>query len=158
MRVRAPEAFTLIIVWPIIAHPPIPPKAPESTFATPWPHASRVLREWVSVMSSTSLAVMSDSSRPTTAMARANGPMIPSVSRVNGTSGMKSSGRLCGSSPWSPTFGTLHPNTTTAAVSSTIATSGAGTTFVIRGIRNRIASPTATSGYTSHGTSNSWGS
>ena len=27
-RVRAPEAFTLIIVWPIMAQPPIPPKKP----------------------------------------------------------------------------------------------------------------------------------
>ena len=43
IRVRAPDAFTLIIVWPIIAQPPMPPKRPESTFATPWPQASRVL-------------------------------------------------------------------------------------------------------------------
>ncbi len=76
MRVRAPEAFTLIIVWPIIAQPPMPPNAPERMFAAPWPNASRVLREWVSVMSSTSFAVMSDSRRPTTAIAAANGAMI----------------------------------------------------------------------------------
>ena len=58
MRVRAPEAFTLIIVWPIIAQPPMPPKKPVTMLATPWPQASRVLCEWVSVTSSTSLAVM----------------------------------------------------------------------------------------------------
>ena len=71
MRVRAPEALTLIIVWPIIAHPPMPPKRPDRMFAPPCPNASRVLRECVSVMSSTSFAVMSDSSRPTTATASA---------------------------------------------------------------------------------------
>ena len=37
MRVRAPDAFTLIIVWPIIAQPPIPPKKPESMLEMPWP-------------------------------------------------------------------------------------------------------------------------
>ena len=36
-RVRAPEAFTLIIVWPIIAQPPMPPKKPVTMLATPWP-------------------------------------------------------------------------------------------------------------------------
>ncbi len=71
IRVRAPEAFTLIIVWPIIAQPPMPPKKPVITLAAPWPQASRVLSEWVSVMSSTSLAVISDSIRPTSAMPRA---------------------------------------------------------------------------------------
>ena len=68
---RAPETFTLIIVWPIIAQPPMPPKNPVMMLAPPWPHASRVLSEWVSVMSSTSLAVSSDSRRPTSAIARA---------------------------------------------------------------------------------------
>lgn len=35
VRVRAPEASTPIIVWPTTAHPPMPPKIPESMFATP---------------------------------------------------------------------------------------------------------------------------
>ena len=70
-RVRAPEAFTLIMVWPIMAQPPMPPKKPVMMFAAPWPQDSRVLLERVSVMSSTSLAVISDSSRPTKAMASA---------------------------------------------------------------------------------------
>ena len=43
IRVRAPEAFTLIMVWPIMAQPPMPPKTPERMFAAPWPKASRVL-------------------------------------------------------------------------------------------------------------------
>ena len=43
IRVRAPEALTLIMVWPIIAQPPMPPKKPVTMFATPCPQASRVL-------------------------------------------------------------------------------------------------------------------
>jgi hypothetical protein len=58
----------LIIVWPIIAQPPMPPKKPVTMLATPWPQDSRVLLEWVSVMSSTSFAVISDSISPTRAM------------------------------------------------------------------------------------------
>ncbi len=68
---RAPDTFTLIMVWPIIAQPPMPPKKPVTMLAMPWPIDSRVLSERVSVMSSTSLAVISDSIRPTSAMARA---------------------------------------------------------------------------------------
>ena len=52
-RPRPPD-FTLMSDWPIIAHPPMPPKNPVTTLATPWPQPSRVLSEWVSVMSSRS--------------------------------------------------------------------------------------------------------
>ncbi len=68
---RAPDTFTLIMVWPIIAQPPMPPKRPVTMLAMPWPIDSRVLSERVSVMSSTSLAVISDSIRPTSAIASA---------------------------------------------------------------------------------------
>ncbi len=71
IRVRAPLTLTLIIVWPIIAQPPMPPKNPVTMLATPCPAASRDLFEWVSVMSSTSLAVINDSSSPTRAIASA---------------------------------------------------------------------------------------
>ena len=83
---------------------------------------------------------------PTSAMAREKGAMICSVSSVSGTSGMNSSGSDSGSSPWSETFGIDHPAASTAAVSSTIATSGAGTTAVTRGSSTMIAMPTATRG------------
>jgi hypothetical protein len=146
MRVRAPEAFTLIMVWPIIAHPPMPPKSPEMMFDTPWPMDSRVLCEWVSVISSTSFAVINDSRRPTSAMAMAKGAMVVNVSHVRGTLGSRSSGRLVGSSPSSPTVGTVNPVTTTAAVMRTIATSGAGTIFVNRGMTTMMMIPTATNG------------
>src|SRR5699024_3746441 len=54
IRVRSWEAFTLIMVWPTIAQPPMPPKNPVMMFAAPWAQDSRVLLERVSVMSSTS--------------------------------------------------------------------------------------------------------
>ena len=34
-RVRAPDTFTLIIVWPIMAQPPMPPKKPLTMLAMP---------------------------------------------------------------------------------------------------------------------------
>ena len=149
---RAPDCLTLIIVWPIIAQPPMPPKNDVTMFAEPCPHASRVLSLRTSVMSSTSFAVMSDSMSPTSAIANAYGAIVVSVSSESGTSGMNSDGSESGSSPWSPTFGTASPAAITTTVSTTIATSGAGTTEVHRGRKTRIASPAATSGYTSHGT------
>jgi len=57
----------LIIVWPIIAQPAMPPKKPVTTLAMPCPRASRSLSEVVSVTSSTSRAVIRDSSSPTAA-------------------------------------------------------------------------------------------
>ena len=143
IRVRAPETFTLIMVCPIIAQPPIPPKNPVMMLAAPWPQASRVFWEWVSVMSSTSLAVSSDSSSPTSAIARAYGAMICRVSSVHGTSGRSSEGRLSGSAPSSPTSGTWTAATRTNAVRATIATSGDGTARVILGRPTMMAMPMA---------------
>jgi hypothetical protein len=40
-RVRAP-LFTLIMVWPIMAQPPMPPKKPVTMLAMPWPIDSPV--------------------------------------------------------------------------------------------------------------------
>ena len=145
-RVRAPLALTLIIVCPIIAQPPMPPKKPVTMFATPWPQDSRVLFERVSVMSSTNFAVISDSIRPTNAIARAKGAMMRSVSKVNGTAGIPRIGKPPGSSPWSPTVGTFHPNETAAMVRSTTATRGAGTAVVNRGRTSMITMPTTTIG------------
>lgn len=70
----------------------MPPKKPVTTLTTPWPQLSRILSEWVSVTSSTSLAVMRDSISPTRAMAIAYGAMIRKVSRESGTFATKSSG------------------------------------------------------------------
>ena len=146
IRVRAPEAFTLIMVCPIIAQPPIPPNSPASTFAPPCPNDSRVLSERVSVTSSTSLAVSSDSSSPTSAIARAYGKITCSVSQVYGTSGMRNAGSELGSSPLSPTVGTWAFTTTATRVTTMIPTSGAGTAVVRRGKRKMTASPSAVRG------------
>ena len=146
IRVRAPEALTLIMVWPIIAQPPMPPKKPVTMFATPCPQASRVLGERVSVMSSTSFAVMRDSSSPTKAMASANGKMICSVSSVNGTLGRNRDGSESGSAPLSPTVGTATAARTVTRVRTTIATSGAGTALVSLGRPKTISRPAAVSG------------
>ena len=124
----------------------MPPVKPVTRLATPWPQPSRVLFEWVSVMSSTSFAVISDSSSPTSAMASENGAMIDSVSSVNGTSGMRNDGSEDGRSPSSPTSGTASANTTVMTVSSTIATSGAGTIVVSFGRKNMMTRPAATIG------------
>ncbi len=145
-RVRAPDTRTLIIVWPIIAQPPMPPKKPVTMLATPWPSDSRVLEERVSVMSSTSLAVISDSISPTRAMASAYGATVVSVSRVNGTSGSPGTGSEDGRSPLSPTVGTAMPAPTVTTVRITMDTSGAGTTVVTFGKRTISASPAASSG------------
>ena len=65
-RVRPPDLM-LITDWPIIAQPAIPPIKPAPILATPWPLHSRFLSLGVSVRSSTIVAVIIDSSRPTTA-------------------------------------------------------------------------------------------
>ena len=66
MRVRPPD-FTLIIDWPIIAQPAMPPMKPVAVLATPWPMHSWFLSLSVSVRSSTMEAVIRLSSRPTAA-------------------------------------------------------------------------------------------
>ena len=50
-------------------------------------------------MASSSCNVISDSIKPTSAIARAYGAMIDSVSHVSGRFGTNNSGRLFGSSP-----------------------------------------------------------
>ncbi|MNI73944.1 hypothetical protein D3C73_1299920 [compost metagenome] len=97
-------------------------------------------------MSSTSLAVINDSRRPTSAMDKANGAMIWNVSRFRGTLGRKNPGRLSGSSPLSLTVGTLTFPKTVTSVMATIATKGAGIAVVMRGSPNTITKPTTTIG------------
>nr|AAM08080.1 hypothetical protein [Providencia rettgeri] len=65
-RPRPPD-FTLIIDWPIIAQPAIPPSKPEPMLAIPCPLHSRFRSLLVSVKSSTIVAVIIDSNKPTTA-------------------------------------------------------------------------------------------
>ena len=67
-RVRPPD-LTLIIDCPIMAHPAIPPIRPEAILAIPWPLHSLNLLLGLSVISSTIVAVIIDSSKPTAANA-----------------------------------------------------------------------------------------
>ena len=78
--------------------------------------------------------------------------MMRSVSIVSGTSGISHDGRFDGSRPSSPTSGTFQPPSTAATVSTAMATSGAGIAVVSLGSATITRMPTATIGYTSHGT------
>ncbi len=69
-RPRPPD-FTLIMLWPIIAQPAMPPMKPVAVLARPWPMHSRLRSVLVSVSSSTRLCVIRLSNRPTTATAMA---------------------------------------------------------------------------------------
>ncbi|MNT94376.1 hypothetical protein D3C72_2360540 [compost metagenome] len=84
-------------------------------------------------MSSTICAVSRLSSSPTAASVAAKGKMIRNVSKVSGTSGQARDGRAEGSSPSCATVRTSSLKTTETAVSTIIATSGAGTARVMRG-------------------------
>ncbi|CAI8319218.1 MAG: Uncharacterised protein [Oceanospirillaceae bacterium UBA2001] len=62
-RPRPPE-LTLIMLWPIMAQPPIPPNKPVTVLATPWPTHSLFPRPRVPVISSTRVRVNNDSIKP----------------------------------------------------------------------------------------------
>ena len=86
-RPRPPE-FTLIMLWPIMAQPPMPPKNPVAVLAMPCATHSLLPRPLLSVISSTSRSVNRDSIRPIAARITAYGKIIISVSRLNGTEGI----------------------------------------------------------------------
>ena len=77
------------------------------------------------------VAVISDSSRPTTISVSEYGRMICSVSRLKGTFGIRKDGRLSGSWPMSPTVRMSRPSAIDTAVSKTMVTSGDGTARVM---------------------------
>jgi hypothetical protein len=125
----------LLTVWPIIPQPAMPPKKLAATLATPRPLHSRFFELGVSVSSSTTLAVIIDSSRPTIAMANAGSAMMRSVSSVSGTSGSAKAGSAPGSWPRSATVFSGRPSQWPTSVSTTMHTSGDGTAVVMRGSR-----------------------
>ena len=96
---------------------------------------SRFLELGVSVSSSTTLAVIIDSSRPTIAMASAGRATRRSVSSVRGTSSQANTGIASGSRPRSATVFTGRSSQEATAVSTTMHTSGEGTAVVRRGSR-----------------------
>ncbi|SAW21307.1 Uncharacterised protein [Klebsiella pneumoniae] len=124
-RPRPPD-LTLITDWPIIAQPAMPPIKEVQMLATPCALHSRFLSLGVSVMSSTMVAVIIDSSSPTTASPAEYGRIIISVSRLSGISGIRNTGRLSGSLPMSPTVRTSRCSHMEMAVSTMMQTSGEG--------------------------------
>lgn len=66
-RFRAP-LLMLIMLWPIMAQPPIPPRNPVTRLAVPCAKLSRLGRPRVSVMVSMKLSVSRLSMRPTDAI------------------------------------------------------------------------------------------
>ena len=79
-----PPERILIMLWPIMAHPPIPPKKPVITLAVPCPRHSRVLLPRVSVNSSIKVRVINDSINPTAARMKEKGAMKVRVSQFKG--------------------------------------------------------------------------
>ncbi|MNN49554.1 hypothetical protein D3C81_1640840 [compost metagenome] len=102
-RERPPD-LTLITVCPIIAQPAMPPKNPDTTFAIPCPRTSLFLSLFVSVISSTIVAVIRDSVMPTTANAREKGKMLHIACSESSISGTWKNGRACDISPISPPY------------------------------------------------------
>ena len=87
-----PPDFTLIVLCPIIASPPIDLNRPLMRFATPCATHScvhlPVASEVSSKISSTSCKVKTDSINPTAAKENIKGATIPNDSRVKSTSGV----------------------------------------------------------------------
>mmetsp|Transcript_21181 Transcript_21181/g.72165 ORF Transcript_21181/g.72165 Transcript_21181/m.72165 type:complete len:398 (+) Transcript_21181:359-1552(+) len=140
-----PPALTLIMLWPIMTHPPMPPVSPVATFARPWPTHSTCVSVLRSVMPSTSCCVSSDSSRPTAPIAAAKGKIIARVSRERGTVGRCGMGSVPATLARSPTVRVEMPRALTAAVTETMAHSGAGRRLVTLGTAQMMAIVATTS-------------
>ena len=133
-RIRAPD-FMLIMLCPIMAQPPMPPKNPVTTLAKPWDIHSRFFCPLVSVMPSINERVSKDSINPIPAKMKAKGRTILAVSKFNGTSGTENSGRPPEMLARSPTVGVSIPPKITAADTTTIPASAAGMRFDTLGTR-----------------------
>ena len=114
--------------------------------AMPSAQDSLPLCERVSVRSSTSLAVSSVSSRPTKATLIAVGQMMRSVLRSSGTANAVMPGNPGAIVPSPPTLGIVRCPRITIDVTTMMATSGAGTAVVMRGMTRTIAIVNANSG------------
>src|SRR5699024_9174305 len=123
------------------------------TLEVPCPIASRVFEDVVSVILSTSWAVINDSNSPTTAIASAAGKMIRKVSIVNGTSGSAKIGSSLGSSPLSATVGTLIVKIISMNVKTKITTTRPGIVTANLSQKKINTRPSTNSKYKAHGTS-----
>ena len=106
-RFTAP-LLILIMLCPIIAQPPIPPKKPVTMLANPCAKDSLFGLPLVSVISSIKLSVRSVSIRPIAAKSSAYGSVIVMVSRVKGTNGKLNSGIPPAIEPKSPTVLSIY--------------------------------------------------
>mmetsp|Transcript_18911 Transcript_18911/g.46849 ORF Transcript_18911/g.46849 Transcript_18911/m.46849 type:complete len:235 (-) Transcript_18911:657-1361(-) len=90
-----PPLWTLMILCPNRAHPPMPPVNPDKMLPVPWPTHSRLPDPLVpsSTSPSNSCIVKRDSKHPTAAMVSAYGKTTLKVSAVNGTLGNPILGR-----------------------------------------------------------------
>ena len=77
------------------------------------------------------VAVINDSSRPTTISVSEYGKMIASVSQFSGTFGIRNTGRLSGRAPMSPTVRMSRSSAMATPVRTTMVTSGDGTALVM---------------------------
>ena len=116
-----------------MAQPAMPPNRLAAMLGTPMPLHSRFLELGVSVSSSTTLAVIMDSSNPTMAIASAGRAIRRSVSSDQGTCGSPKLGRPSGSRPRSATVFRGRSSQCAATVSTTMQTRGEGTAVVSRG-------------------------
>ncbi len=113
--------------------------------ANPRPALSRFLFDGVTVRSSTSFAVSSDSIRPTKAILSAQGQIIVSVCRFSGTNSCVSPGSPPLIAPSSPTVGSNCLVVAVNSVNKTMAISGAGMLLITRGTHNTMSSVKANS-------------
>ena len=81
-NLRNAPLLILIILWPIIAQPPIPPKKPVTIFAKPCARDSLLGLPRVSVISSIKLSVNKVSIKPIQASKKAYGKIIINVSKL----------------------------------------------------------------------------
>ena len=133
IRVLPPDS-TFIIDWPIIAHPPIPPKNPVARLAHPCAtHSLDAPPRWP-VISPTRFKVNRLSIKPIDASITAYGNIINKVSKFTGTIGSLNSGNPPDKLAMSPTRSTFKSRINTKIVTIEIAKRGAGTNFVIRGV------------------------
>ena len=145
-RPRPPE-LTLMMLWPIIAQPPIPPNKPLIKLALPWAIHSRFPEPLDSVRSSIRFRVIKDSMRPTAARRNAVENRVDQWP-VTVCSTLKMSHCKVGSPAWrpspppsrinEPTVLTSSPRPMAKAATTMIPVSAAGTTLVTLGSNHMI--------------------
>mmetsp|Transcript_14324 Transcript_14324/g.37093 ORF Transcript_14324/g.37093 Transcript_14324/m.37093 type:complete len:275 (+) Transcript_14324:500-1324(+) len=126
-----PPVLALIADCPMMAHPPIAPKKPQTRLPAPWAMHSMWVGLRIRWMSSTRYSDSIALTRWMAAMATANGATTCTVSMVSGTSGTWNVGSPPPMAAMSPTVCVWMPRPCTSAVTAPMATSCPGTARVI---------------------------